>query len=125
MALQVGFRRRFAMNCAMVLGAALASLALPGPMLADEETQPDQERGVAISAFAYEPGALTINVGESVTWVNTDGVPHTSTAALNHLWGNVMTTADAFTYTFDTPGTYAYFCEIHPAMTGTITVVAE
>ena len=70
-------------------------------------------------------GNATVNVGESVTWVNTDGVPHTSTAALNHLWGDLMTSTDSYTYTFDTPGTYAYFCEMHPAMVGSINVVGE
>ena len=57
--------------------------------------------------------------------MNTDGVPHTSTAALNHLWGDLMTSTDSFTYTFDTPGTYAYFCEMHPAMVGSINVIGE
>jgi plastocyanin len=67
---------------------------------------------------------MTISAGESITWVNTDGVPHTSTQVAR-MWGSVLTTDESFAYTFDTPGTYAYYCEIHPAMVGTITVVAE
>ena len=112
------------MTCALVLSALLGWLAVPIPTAADAALQSEQEeRGVAISAFAFEPAVLTVNVGESVTWVNTDGVPHTSTAALNHLWGHLLTTAESFSFTFDTPGTYAYFCEMHPAMVGSITVV--
>jgi plastocyanin len=113
------------MTGALVVSALLAWLASPIPISADVARQSDDERGVAISAFTFEPAVLDINVGESVTWVNTDGVPHTSTAALNHLWGHLLTSADAFTYTFDTPGTYAYFCEMHPAMVGSINVVGE
>jgi plastocyanin len=113
-------------TCALVLSALLGWLALPTPTAADAALQSDQEeRGVAISAFTFEPAVLTVNVGESVTWVNTDGVPHTSTAALNHLWGHLIPTADTFSFTFDTPGTYAYFCEMHPAMVGSINVLGE
>src|SRR5437588_7936220 len=119
-------RRPFRITCALVLSGALAWLALPSATSADAALQSSQaESGVAISAFTFESAVLTVNVGESVTWVNIDGVPHTSTAALNHLWGDLMTSTDSFTYTFDTPGTYAYFCEMHPAMVGSINVVGE
>jgi plastocyanin len=104
----------------------LVWLAIPIATSADVALQSsDEERGIAISAFTFEPAVLTVNVGDSVTWVNTDGVPHTSTAALNHLWGDLLTSTESFTYTFDTPGTYAYFCEMHPAMVGSINVVGE
>jgi plastocyanin len=78
---------------------------------------------VNISAFLFEPAAMTVNAGDSVTWLNTDGVPHTSTATTAHLWGGVMITGQTFTVGFDTPGTYSYYCEIHPAMIGQVTVV--
>jgi plastocyanin len=117
--------RPFRVACALVMSAVLAWLAVPAPTSADVALQSDEERGVAISAFSFEPAVLTVNIGDSVTWVNTDGVPHTSTAALNHLWGDLLTSTESFTYTFDTPGTYAYFCEMHPAMVGSINVVGE
>jgi plastocyanin len=113
------------MTCALVLSAVLGWLAVPAPTAADAALQSEEGRGVAISAFMFEPSVLTVNVGESVTWVNTDGVPHTSTAALDHLWGHLILTADSFSFTFDTPGTYEYFCEMHPAMVGSISVVGE
>ncbi len=117
--------RPFRMTFALVASAVLAWLAAPTPISADVARQSDDERGVAISAFTFEPAVLTVNVGEAVTWVNTDGVPHTSTAAVNHLWGHLLTSTDSFTYTFDAPGTYAYFCEMHPAMVGSVNVVGE
>jgi plastocyanin len=118
-------RRRLPITGALVLTALLVSLKLPATTAADTALQPEEGHGVSISAFTFEPAAMTVNAGEEVTWVNTDGVPHTSTAALNHQWGQLMTRGESFSYTFDTPGTYAYFCEMHPAMVGTITVVAE
>jgi plastocyanin len=125
MAHQVCFRRRLFLTCASALSAMMIALASPGLTVASPGLQSEQEGGIAISAFQFEPGVLTVNVGAAVTWVNTDGVPHTSTASSNHRWGELITTNDAFTYTFDTPGTYFYFCEMHPAMVGSITVVAE
>jgi plastocyanin len=113
------------LSSVLAFSAALVWLALPAPTSADAALQSADEHDVAISAFTFQPAVLTVNVGESVTWMNTDGVPHTSTAALNHLWGHLVTSTDSFTYTFDTPGTYAYFCEMHPAMVGSINVVGE
>lgn len=125
MALLSCLRHPVAFSRAAALAAAFAWLALPGQVGAGPAAQTqEQESGVSITAFTFEPAAVTINAGQSVTWSNADGVPHTSTA-LNRLWGDVLTTGDTFAYTFDNPGTYAYFCEIHPAMVGTITVTAE
>src|ERR1051325_1333943 len=125
MMLQVRFlRSRFNLGV-LALGVVLVLFAQPTAVTADPALQTDQEqRGVSITAFAFEPAEMTIGVGESITWVNTDGVPHTSTE-VNRQWGNVLITDESFAYTFDTPGTYPYYCEIHPAMVGTITVVAE
>ena len=88
-----------------------------------EALQPEQ-MPVTISAFLFDPPTMTITAGESVSWVNTDGVPHTSTASLEHMWGGLMYTGQTFSVTFDAPGTFAYYCEIHPAMIGQVTVAA-
>ena len=119
------FCQHLPISFGVALLAAVLAVALTAPTLANAALQDEEERGVSISAFSFVPATLTVNVGDSVTWVNTDGVPHTSTAASNHLWGDLMTSSEAFTYTFDTPGTYVYFCEMHPAMVGSITVVEE
>ncbi len=82
---------------------------------------------IAIVNYGFYPTALTVSKGTTVTWVNMDFVQHTVTSGsdqaptglfdsheLNHM--------QSFGYTFNTPGTYIYFCDIHPSMTGTITV---
>jgi len=58
-----------------------------------------------------------------VIWVNNDAVPHTATGENTEiLQSGTIEPGDDFTQTFDTPGTYAYYCEFHPDMTGTVIV---
>jgi len=102
-----------------------ATFLLDASTVSSEPSAQEQQANVHISAFLFDPPSVTVNAGESVTWMNTDGVPHTSTAAAEHRWGGLMYLGEAFTYTFDEPGQYLYFCEMHPAMAGTINVLGE
>jgi len=78
---------------------------------------------VTIAEFNYTPQTITIPVGGSVTWVNNDSAPHTATAQDREvLQSGTLNQGDSFTQTFDTPGTYEYFCEFHPNMSGTVIV---
>jgi amicyanin len=78
---------------------------------------------VTIAGFAFDPPDLTIKAGSTVTWTNQDSVTHNVTADDNS-WGSPdLHQGDTFSHTFDTAGTYAYHCSIHPSMKATITVV--
>ena len=83
---------------------------------------------VIISGFAFNPENLTISVGDSVTWINQDyGTDHTVTADDGSVDSGVMPENEQFTFKFDTPGTYAYYCQFHggtggTGMSGVITV---
>ncbi len=79
---------------------------------------------VQISDFSFAPQTLTIEVGDTVTWVNADPVVHTatSTSAFPFDTGD-LDEGQSASITFDTPGTYPYLCTPHPSMTGTIVVV--
>jgi plastocyanin len=78
---------------------------------------------VEIAGFAYSPDVVTIPVGGSITWVNADSAPHTATAMdRDVLQSGTLNQGESFTQTFDTPGTYEYFCEFHANMKGTIVV---
>jgi plastocyanin len=61
-------------------------------------------------------------VGTTVTWTNHDVEPHTVTSKDRVFASAGLETNDTFTFRFDTPGTYAYFCALHPFMTGQIVV---
>lgn len=79
---------------------------------------------VSISNFAFSPAAITVIQGTRVTWTNMDAVAHTVTAK-DGSWGSgTLAHGASYSHVFSAAGTYAYFCSIHPFMTGTVTVVA-
>jgi plastocyanin len=78
---------------------------------------------VMIKDFAYDPDPVTIKVGESVTWTNQDTAPHTATGMDREvLQSGKLDQGQSFTQTFDTAGSYEYFCEYHPNMKGVVNV---
>ena len=80
---------------------------------------------VEISDFAFQPGTVTIQVGDTVTWTNLDGAAHTATdTGPQALFDGVMANGESFSYTFTQAGTFNYFCTFHPEMTGTVIVQA-
>ena len=94
----------------------LVALLLSGLAQADEVR-------VDIKGFMFDPQPLEIAAGTTVTWVNHDAIPHT-VAESGHLFRSAaLDTDDQFSFTFNAPGTYQYFCTVHPQMVGTIHVV--
>ena len=79
---------------------------------------------VTIANFAFSPTPLTVASGAKVTWTNTDDEPHTAVSADGGktFKSAALDTDDKFSFTFDKPGTYKYFCSIHSYMSGTIIV---
>jgi plastocyanin len=79
---------------------------------------------VKIDNFSFGPAAVTVPVGATVTWVNHDDIPHTvvSTDDPRVFKSKVLDTDEKFSFTFIKAGTYAYFCSIHPKMTGKVVV---
>ena len=69
--------------------------------------QPPAANAVKIDNFVFGPKTITVPVGTTVTWTNSDDIPHTD---------------ENFSYTFTKAGTYSYFCSIHPKMTGQVVV---
>jgi plastocyanin len=84
-------------------------------------------RFVAVMDYAFFPSSLTVPTGATVTWVNMDFVQHTVTSGADGaptgvFDSHLLSHMQSFSYTFTTPGTYPYYCDLHPIMTGTITV---
>jgi plastocyanin len=109
---------------AAALGAAtataLAAVVLPG--WADTAAQAG---AVSIDNFTFGPQTLTVKAGTTVTWTNKDDIPHGIASANNGFAkSKALDTDDSYSITFTTPGTYQYFCYIHPHMTGTVVVQA-
>jgi plastocyanin len=101
-------------------------LCLIGLVKAQEapKLHPAPTTQVTIDNFTFSPQSLTIAPGTIVTWVNHDDVPHTATSSAKprEFGSRALDTDDKFSHTFSTPGTYPYFCAVHPHMTGTIIV---
>ena len=77
---------------------------------------------VKISNFTFDPPNLEIPRGTKVTWTNHDDQPHTVTSTQKLFDSPPLDTDDHFSFSFATPGEYAYYCKIHPRMTGKVTV---
>ncbi|MDH3194152.1 MAG: cupredoxin family copper-binding protein [Acidimicrobiia bacterium] len=88
----------------------------------DSNTSSSSGANVTIDNFVFGPSSLEVSVGTEVTWTNKQGSPHTITADDGLFASDTVAKDGSFSFTFATPGTYPYHCEIHPNMTGTITV---
>ena len=100
----------------------LSLFALAGEMKNDDSTSSKQNR-IEIKDFAFNPQTLTVKSGEKVTWINRDEEPHTIVSVEKQFKKSAaLDTEQEFTITAGAPGTYTYFCSVHPKMTGTIVV---
>lgn len=86
----------------------------------DEETVPQDENTVIIQDFKYQPAEITIQSGETVTWINKDSVKHTATG--DSFDSGLFGKDESFQQTFDEAGTYDYICTPHPYMEGRVIV---
>jgi plastocyanin len=79
---------------------------------------------VTIENFAFDPPTMTVAAGSQIVWTNRDEEPHTVTGVdqAQPFKSAALDTGDTFAVTFAKPGTYKYFCSIHPHMVGTIVV---
>jgi len=102
------------LSLALIL--APAAWAAPQPVTAGQ---------VMIDSFQFKPDTLLLKKGGKVTFKNLDGTPHTVTPETKSSFVGTgrLANQETKTVTFDTPGEYEYFCEIHPSMRGKITVV--
>ena len=100
---------------AAFLGAALTAAGL-APVVAAGDTT------VKIDNFAFAPEGLTVKAGTTVTWINDDDIPHTVVATGKTFRSKALDTEDKYSFTFTTPGSYEYFCSLHPYMKATVTV---
>ena len=79
------------------------------------------ETKVSIDNFTFSPAAITVKVGDTVTWTNRDDIPHVIVSA-GKFRSKALDTDNSFSFTFTAAGDYPYFCSLHPHMTGTIKV---
>jgi len=106
-------------------GLGAASAPLVAVLILPAWAQQAAAAAVSISNFTFDPKTLTVKAGTTITWTNKDDIPH-GIAWTNNTFtrSKALDTNDSASFTFTTPGTYQYFCYIHPNMVGTIVVEA-
>ncbi|MGB7478832.1 MAG: cupredoxin family copper-binding protein [Burkholderiaceae bacterium] len=116
-------------GCVLLLALTLLPVA-PGVMAAGS-AQPEAKPGaqpaanvVQIANFRFSPPTLTVAAGTRVTWVNRDDEAHTVTSSADPrvFSSPPLDTGEQFSFTFAAPGSYSYFCAIHPQMVGVVIV---
>ena len=100
---------------AVILTAAAASVAATLPAVAAAQA-------VNIKGMKFDPADLAVGVGDSVTFTNLDGPPHTATADAGGFDTGKMKKGQSATVTFSAAGDFAYHCEIHKMMKAVIRV---
>jgi plastocyanin len=105
---------------AFVLAAGVLAAAATFPAASVQAADTE----VKIHNFAFAPQRTTVKAGTTVTWINEDDIPHTVTPSTKLFKSKPLDTEDKFSFTFTTPGTYEYFCSLHPHMTGAVVVEA-
>jgi plastocyanin len=118
--------------CPAAEGAAASPSASPtvsptATIEATREASPQASPGaeactIDIRDLAYHPAQTEIAVGTTVTWTNSDTVPHTATATDRTFDSGILDPGKSYSYTFEEAGTFDYTCLIHPSMKGTIVV---
>jgi len=105
----------------LTLGALIAASAATSTAQQLAATTPTE---ITIDNFAFEPETLTVAPGTQDTWINRDEEPHTVYSATKEqpFKSQALDTNDKFSFVFDKPGTYKYFCSVHSHMVGTIVV---
>ena len=104
----------YVVTALVVAALAAGALASQGAPAADAEVEIDQ--------YAFLPQRVTVKAGTSVTWTNDDDDSHTVASSSKLFKSKALDTRDKFSFTFTTPGTYDYFCSLHPYMKGVVVV---
>ena len=81
-----------------------------------------EDATIGIDNFTFAPERLTLRVGTTVAWRNKDDIPQYRHLSHPIIKSIALDTNDSYSFTFTEPGTYEYFCSLHPRMTGTIVV---
>jgi len=89
----------------------------------DASTGNAKENKIEIKDFAFNPQNITVKSGEKITWINRDEEPHTVVSVGKQFKKSPgLDTDQTYSILAGAPGTYSYFCSVHPKMTGTIVV---
>jgi plastocyanin len=108
---------------ALLCGMTVLSLVAGGNEIKDTTADAGGKTQIEIKDFHFNPQTLTVKSGQKITWINRDEEPHTVVSVEKQFKKSPpLDTDEEFTIIAGAPGTYTYFCSVHPKMTGTIVV---
>ena len=107
---------------AVLLVAAFSFAVVKGETARPNSQAAASSVAVKIDNFSFGPQSITVSPGTKVTWMNRDDIPHTVVSTGGVFKSRVLDTDETFSFTFDKPGSYPYFCSVHPKMAGTVIV---
>ena len=120
--------------------ACLTALLIAGACAGQSEVSETETEKIYVEGIAFSESDLTTQAGTTVTWVNRDDVPHTVTSGRGGeqgipgvksgteaqpdgvFAGDLTEDGTSYSFTFEQPGTYRYYCEIHASMRGRVVV---
>lgn len=114
-------KRVFTIVSGVVL-SIIALVAVDARLSASSTAAASGATEIKIDNFSFTPATITIKAGTEVRWINRDDIPHTVVADDKSFKSKALDTDEQFSFTFAKPGTYNYFCSIHPKMTAKIVV---
>jgi plastocyanin len=110
----------------LLAAATLLALAIGAGHLSDARaasvTVQIVEPSILPQSWGYSPEPMTVAVGDTVSWVNLGVAPHTVTAYDGSFDSGIMLTNATWSFTPAAPGTYEYYCTLHPDMKATLVV---
>jgi plastocyanin len=109
---------------AAAIGALLTFGSAADPVSTAPSVESARADEIVIGNFAFGPSTLTVAAATVVTWRNEDDAPHTviGTDPESPIKSQPLDTGDRYSITLTKPGSYHYFCSLHPHMTGTVIV---
>jgi plastocyanin len=102
--------------------ALLGSVIVAAPRRLSAADNAQSPVAIKIDNFSFSPQTTTVPAGTQVTWTNQDDIPHTVVSDDKIFKSKALDTDEKFSFTFDKPGTYPYFCSLHPKMTAKVVV---
>lgn len=117
----------------ILVGLFLAGCAQQGQYGGEDNQQPTDtptpgetplsgEVTATINSYSYNPQNITVKEGTKVVWENEQSITHTVTSKEDFFDSGNIEQGDSYSYTFEKPGTYNYYCTIHPSMEGKVVV---
>jgi plastocyanin len=104
----------------VVLTVVVVMLTIPTH--AQEHAKMNDQTEIRIDNFNFSPEVITVPVNSKVTWINKDDVPHVIAEDNGMFKSKALDTDDSYSVSFTKPGTYEYFCAVHPKMVGKVVV---